>query len=211
MTPSEFRRATAPRLTKHLGTLASHARDLLPNVLACAQRQRISVPGEPFTAKLIQELAQEALGAIERLKQLDAEIEERLASRPEAALVRTLPGRGATLTAEFLVEAGPLERFPCADKLAAASGLAPVIKQSGKSCSLQRARGGNKKLKRIFYQSAFASLRCPDSRQFYDRKKQEGKRHHQALIAWAKQRVNVLWAMLRVRRPFVPKNSCATA
>jgi transposase len=107
------------------------------------------------------------------------------------------------------VEAGSLERFQSADKLAAAAGLAPVLKQSGKSCSLKRARGGNKKLKRIFYQSAFSSLSCPESRLFYDRKKKEGKRHHQALIALAKRRVNVLWVMLRDRRPFIPKNNFA--
>jgi hypothetical protein len=53
-------------------------------------------------------------------------------------------------------------------------------------------------LKRVFYQPAFASLRSsPESRTFYDRKRAEGKRHTQALIALARQRVNVLWAMLR--------------
>ena len=59
-------------------------------------------------------------------------------------------------------------------------------------------RGGNKTLKRVFYQSAFASLRgCAQSRAFYDRKRAEGKRHTQALVALARRRVNVLWAMLR--------------
>jgi len=44
----------------------------------------------------------------------------------------------------------------------------------------------------------FASLRgSPESRTFYDRKRAEGKRHTQALIALARRRVNVLWAMLR--------------
>jgi hypothetical protein len=56
-------------------------------------------------------------------------------------------------------------------------------------------RKGNKVLKRVFYQSAFSSLRSsPESRTFYDRKRAEGKRHTQALIALARRRVNVLWA-----------------
>jgi transposase len=59
-------------------------------------------------------------------------------------------------------------------------------------------RGGNKSLKRVFYHSAFASLRgSQESRAFYDRKRAEGKRHTQALIALARRRVNVVWAMLR--------------
>ena len=64
-------------------------------------------------------------------------------------------------------------------------------------------RGGNKVLKRVFYQSAFASLRSsPHSRAFYDRKRREGKKHTQALIALARRRVNVLWAMLRDETTF---------
>jgi transposase len=66
-------------------------------------------------------------------------------------------------------------------------------------------RGGNKFLKRVFFLSAFASLRCSaHSRAFYDRKRAEGKRHTQALIALARRRVNVLWAMLRDGTTFEP-------
>src|SRR3954453_20887472 len=71
-------------------------------------------------------------------------------------------------------------------------------------------RGGNKILKRVFYQSAFASLRsAPESRAFYERKRAEGKRHTQALIALARRRVNVVWAMLREGTTFVaPSGAC---
>jgi transposase len=109
---------------------------------------------------------------------------------------------GATLTAEFIAEAGTLARFPSPDHLASAAGLAPVLRQSGKVHYLQRARAGNKALKRLFYQSAFCSLTHPISRAFYDRKRAEGKRHHQAVLALARRRVNVLHAILRDRRPF---------
>ena len=65
-------------------------------------------------------------------------------------------------------------------------------------------RGGNKTLKRVFYLSAFASLSTPASREFYYRKRGEGKKHHQAVIALARRRVNVLWAMLRDGSRFEP-------
>ena len=42
-----------------------------------------------------------------------------------------------------------------------------------------------------------ASLREPRCRAFYDRKRSEGKRHHQAVLALARRRVDVLYAMLR--------------
>ena len=64
-------------------------------------------------------------------------------------------------------------------------------------------------LKRVFYYSAFSSLRSSsESRAFYDdRKRQEGKRHTQALIALARRRVNVVWAMLRDRTTFKARSA----
>jgi transposase len=73
----------------------------------------------------------------------------------------------------------------------------------------RRMRGGNKTLKRVFYQLAFASLRGPPgSRAFYDRERREGERHTQAMVALARRRVNVLWEMLRDGTTF---ESCTAA
>ena len=44
--------------------------------------------------------------------------------------------------------------------------------------------------------------RTPASRAFYDRKLAECKRHTQALIALARRRVDVLWAMIRDKKRF---------
>jgi transposase len=207
VTPEELRNTSEKALAKHLGPLANRAysRELIAAARACAQRQMITVPGQALTARLIKELASEALVAIERIDTLERDIEQRLASHPDAALIRSLPGMGAVLTAEFIAEAGRIDRFKSADAMAAAAGLAPVLKQSGKSRWFKRANHGNRGLKRVFYQSAFASLRHADSRAFYARKRLEGKRHHQAVIALARRRVNVLWAILRNRQPFIAK------
>ena len=59
------------------------------------------------------------------------------------------------------------------------------------------SRRGNKILKRTMFLSAFAALRDPISRAYYDRKISQGKRHNQALIALARRRSDVLYAMLR--------------
>ena len=52
-------------------------------------------------------------------------------------------------------------------------------------------------MKRTTFLSAFAALRDPVSRAYYDRKISQGKRHNQALIALARRRSDVLYAMLR--------------
>jgi transposase len=143
----------------------------------------------------------------ERLSVLDQELKAALERHPDAALIRSLPGTGATLTANFIAEAGTLTRFPTPDNLASAAGLAPILKQSGKVRYLHPARGGNKALRRVLYQSAFCSLGHLTIRAFYDRKRAEGKRHHRAVPAPVRRRINVLHAMLRDRRPFEIKRA----
>ncbi len=204
VTPAELRSVGKRRLVRHLRAAGG-----LPNVGALADRallaaaeQTIAVPAEAMTARLIRELAIEALASRARVIELDRELEGLLARHPDAALIRSLPGMGAVLTAELIAEAGNLSRFRSADALASAAGMAPILRQSGKVRFLRRPNGGNKGLKRVFYQSAFCSLGHHDSRAFYDRKRREGKRHHQAVIALARRRVNVLWAVLQNRTPF---------
>jgi transposase len=206
VTPAEIRRAGPRAITEHV-LAAGHLRRaaveaLVARALAGASAQRIAVPGEARAAALVRELATEALAARERIGRLDAEIQEVLERHPDAALIRSMPGMGVLLAAEFIAEAGGIRRFPRADQLAAAAGLAPVLKQSGKVRYLRRARGGNKALKRVLYQSAFCSLSAPESQAFYARKRREGKRHHQAVIALARRRVDVLHAILRTREPY---------
>ena len=54
------------------------------------------------------------------------------------------------------------------------------------------------KLKNALWQSSFASIRFHErSRQFYERKRKEGKRHNAAVVALARRRLNVLFAMMR--------------
>jgi transposase len=206
VTPAEIRGAGKTRLVNHLlraGRLPRpHIETLADAALTAAKAQQLALPGERLAAELVRELAQETLAVRDRIARLDADLEQTLAHHPDAALIRSLPGMGATLTAEFIAEAGGIGRFPTPDRLAAAAGLAPILKQSGKVRYLRRANGGNKALKRVLYQSAFCSLSHPASRAFYARKRREGKRHHQAVIALARRRVDVLHAMLRTRQPY---------
>ena len=118
--------------------------------VAAAGGQRISVPGEQVAAGIIKDLAAEALQVRVKIEALDTQIAELVDQRPDAALVQSLPGMGATLTAEFLAVAGGITRYATADQLASAAGLAPTLQQSGKVRYLQRATGGDRTLKRVF-------------------------------------------------------------
>lgn len=213
VTPAEIRRAGKPRLRAYLRkTPHLHGIDaLVERALEAARAQKIVVPGEAPTAELIRDLAAEALEARAKIARIERDLEALLADHPDGALIRSLPGMGAVLAAEFIACIGEIRRFGSADALASAAGLAPVQRQSGKRAGWRRAYGGDKALKRVFYQSAFCAVTTGDplSRTFYDRKRREGKHHTQALIALARRRVTVIWTMLQRREAFDPDRKAA--
>lgn len=213
VTPSEIRAAGARRIAAHLDH-TPHLRDtraLAEEVVGIAKTQTIAVPGEAIAAELIRELATEASAAKTRIAAIDRELEALLAVHPDGALIRSLPGMGVVLAAEFLAHLGTIQRFHSADALAAAAGLAPVLRQSGRRRALRRATGGDRALKRALFQSAFCAVmtRDPVSLAYYQRKRREGKLHTQAIIALARRRVTVLWAMLNSRQPYCPAQKAA--
>jgi transposase len=204
-TPSAIRRVGQRRLAAFLKNRGvKGAEDIARKALTAAKAQSVALPAQNVAATICAELAEETLALKESIDTLDGELGRRFFARPEARILTSLPGMGPILGAEFLVSVGDLFAFESADQLAAYAGLVPAAQDSGKRVgNNRRMRGGNKVLKRVFYQSAFASLRgSPHSRAFYDRKRREGKKHTQALIALARRRVNVLWAMLRDETTF---------
>jgi transposase len=199
-TPAKLRRAGHKRVASYLRNRSvKGSASVAHKALSAARSQSVTLPGQEVASRIVAELAAEVLSLKERIESIDEEIGQRFFVRPGARILISLPGMGPILGAEFLVAVGDVSAFESADRLAAYAGLVPAVRDSGKRVgNRRRMRGGNKTLKRVFYQSAFSSLRgCAESRAFYDRKRAEGKRHTQALIALARRRVNVLWAMLR--------------
>jgi transposase len=198
--PARLRRAGQKRVAAYLrNRRVKGFNSVAHKALTAARSQSVTLPAEDLASRIVAELAGEILTLKDRIEGIDEELGQRFLARPEAPILASLPGMGTLLGAEFLVAVGNLSAFESADRLAAYAGLVPAANDSGKRVGNdRRMRGGNKVLKRVLYQSAFASLRAsPESRAFYDRKRAEGKRHTQALIALARRRVNVVWAMLR--------------
>ena len=107
---------------------------------------------------------------------------------------------------KILTIVGDGSAFPTAGHLAAYPGLAPVTRRSGTSIKGEtRSQRGNHALKSALFLSAFASLADPASRAYYDRKRAQGKRHNATLICLAPPRTDVLFAMLRDRKPYTPR------
>ncbi|WP_329302312.1 IS110 family transposase [Streptomyces sp. NBC_00659] len=207
-TPAAIRRTGRKRLETWLRNRKVLRSDrIAETALEAAGCQHTSLPGEKLTAKMVHTLAREVMALNQQVAELDKAIEARFREHRDFEVITSMPGLGVILGAEFLAATGgDMNLFGTPDRLAGFGGVAPVPRDSGKiSGNLRRPRRYNRRLQRVFYISALFSIRsCEDSRRFYDRKRSEGKRHIQAVLALARRRVNVLWALLRDGRTYEP-------
>jgi transposase len=175
---------------------------------AVAGEQTVAVPTEAITAPVIARLATDLLGLDRQIKDLDKQLTERFGHHPQADKITSIPGFGPILGAQLLADTGGDLRaaFGNPGRLAAYAGLAPVPRDSGRvKGNLHRPKRYHRNLRRVFYMAALSSIK-PDgpSRTYYQRKRNEGKIHTQALIALARRLIDVLWAVLRDNREFQP-------
>jgi transposase len=160
----------------------------------------------------VADLATQILALDDRLKRIDRQIRETFRTHPQAQIIESLPGMGPILGAEFVVAAGDLT-YTDAGHLASAAGLVPVPRDSGRRTgNLHRPKRYSRRLRRVFYLSAQTSIiREGPNRDYYLKKRDEGCKHVQAIIALARRRTGVLWALLRYNRVFTPAPPVAQA
>ena len=207
-TPAAIRRRGRARLTAWLANRNVRGADMVAaTALEAAQAQQTALPGEDVAAQIVADLAGQILALDDRLKRIDQQIRETFRSHPQAEIIESLPGMGPILGAEFVVAAGDLSSYADAGHLASAAGLVPVPRDSGRRTgNLHRPKRYSRRLRRVFYMSAQTSIiREGPNRDFYLKKRGEGCKHVQAVIALARRRASVLWALLRDNRVFTPE------
>lgn len=127
-TPAAARKLGQARLARWLKAHgAPKAKALAERVVEAAKRQHREIPAAEVKAALRVELASEILRGKERVAELDDRLQEPVGENPRGPLLRSLPGMGLMLTAEFLGEVDDVSRFGSADRFAAAAGVAPVL------------------------------------------------------------------------------------
>lgn len=205
--PAAIRRRGRARLTAWLAGRGVRGADAVAaSALEAARAQQTALPGEDVAAQIVADLAVLILALDDRLKRIDQQIRETFRSHPHAEIIESMPGMGPILGAEFVVAAGDLASYADAGHLASAAGLVPVPRDSGRRTgNLHRPKRYSRRLRRVFYMSAQTSIiREGPNRDFYLKKRGEGCKHVQAVIALARRRASVLWALLRDNRAFTP-------
>ena len=214
-TPDGLRRVGAARLEAWLRKRkARNAAVVAAAAIEAANAQHTMVPGQQIAAAMVARLAKEVMALDTEIGDTEAMIEDRFRCHRHAEIILSMPGFGVQLGAEFLAATGgDMTAFDSVDRLAGVSGLAPVPRDSGRiSGNLKRPRRYDRRMLRACYLSAQIATRTdPASRTYYDRKRTEGKTHTQAVLALARRRLNVLWAMLRDHAVYQPATTAVAA
>lgn len=146
--------------------------------------------------RLVKAVSQE----IEKLK------EELKEYRPEEQkLLRTIPGVGPITAVSFVSEVGDIRRFSDSKKLVAYTGLDSRVHKSGTSINGKGyiSKRGNKILRtRLFNACSVAVLHDNIFRDFFQKKKGEGKPYKVALVATMNKMAHVIYAVWKSGRPF---------
>jgi transposase len=200
-TTESIRRIGLSRLTAWLRKRrCRNSAKMAEKAFEAANAQHTVLPAQSTGSALVVRLAEQISATDAEIAGVDAQITDLFREHDSAAVLLSMPGFGPVLAATFLANiGGNLDGFDSVDRLASVAGLAPVPRDSGRiSGNLHRPRRFNRRLLRTCYLAALSSLKnSPASRTYYDRKRSEGKSHKQALIALARRRITVLWAMLR--------------
>lgn len=208
--PQALQAAGRGRIAVRLRRLAPRLADRLAiQIEAALDEQTVIVTGTDAAAVVLPRLAEQLSLILEQRQQLAEQLEELVGKHDVCSALLTMPGVGFRTAARIVVETSG-RHFPTAGHLAAFAGLAPVTHRSGSSIRGERApRRGNRRLKRALYLSAFAALKDPTSRAYYDRKRAQRKSHQAALLALARRRNDVLFAMLRDGTTYKPHQALA--
>ncbi len=196
----DLRDAHGNRINRFLAQrrLAKATREKLAIVRAA---KPVGIPeGRKCALRFEIRLLVEEIGLLaERISELARELEEALVSHPSFNVFHSLPVKGVQIISMLASAFGDRRRNPTDwRKLAARWGVAPVTFQSGKSRSVRRRKACDshvlQALSDLAFTTAFSVSGCW-ARPFYERKRTEGKDHHEALRAVALRWVKIIWAM----------------
>jgi transposase len=142
-----------------------------------------------------------------RLREIDRDIEAKLAEHEVGTLLTTIDGIGPTTAARLIAELGNPARFESGRALAAYMGVVPRLRQSGKS---HPSRGrlapiGHARLRAALWMPTLVAVRRnPWLKHYYEQLRHRGKLPKVALVACMHKLLLAVHSVARRRQPFVP-------
>lgn len=139
-----------------------------------------------------------------------ADLEKKLnlisSSSQIANRIKTISGFGTVCAAELGGEIGTLDRFESEASLALYLGMAVLDNSSGKHVNTKSSKHVNYPAKAAMMTAVAAHIRNSEqSKNYYDKKRAEGKKHNQAVRSLGRHFVRVIWNMIKNNRDYYEK------
>jgi transposase len=148
-------------------------------------------------ARLMLVLVSQLLPLIEQIAQYDKEIDALFLTHEDHTIFESLPRAGQHLAPRLLAEIGDdRSRYQDASSLQALGGTSPVLYQSGMYSKAHRRLGCIKPLRNALHQFAWQTTQCEAwAKEYYQRKRAEGKSHTVAVRALANVWIRIIFAL----------------
>jgi len=121
-------------------------------------------------------------------------------------LLRSIPGIGQTISQIILAEIGDINRFKNSSSLVAYAGIDPKVRQSGSilAKNTHLTKRGSPYLRRAVFMAASIGMRHDqDMKDYYNKKRKEGRRYKEAVIALSRKMINRIYAVWKRKTPYV--------
>jgi len=153
----------------------------------------------------VKQLINQIIFLEEQLDQIDYKIEELYDSID--CHLQSIPGVGKVTLAIIVAEIGDINKFDSPKKLISFAGIDPSEKQSGnfKSTDDKSSKRGSPYLRYAINQAAFTAMtNIPEFREYYLKKKSEGKHHKVALAGISRRLLTIIYYILKENRDYKP-------
>jgi len=143
-----------------------------------------------------------------QMRAAEAKMEELLAKA--ATPIKTIPGIGTVSAAIILGEIGDISRFSKPSQLVAFAGYDPSVFQSGQFIGSKNhlSKRGSPYLRWALWLAADrARMFDPVLREYYEKKRSEGKCHKVAICAVARKLCNIIFAVLSANSAYICKTA----
>lgn len=206
-TPSEVERKRAATIAK---LLSEGSRGRLGEVKAAqvkaAAKSSVGIRlGEDAASFQLKTMVSQ----IEFLNRTIAKVEREVSALLEGIEpnITTIPGVSTTTGAQIVAEIGDVRRFKSAASIVKYAGLNSGVDESGKFSAqgVPITKHGSPHLRRSLWLAANRARQHDDRlREFYEKKRSEGKPHRVAVTAVARKLCHIVYAVMRDGEPYDP-------
>jgi transposase len=167
-------------------------------------RQSVGIHFTADTVRVQMRCLLQQLDLLEAQRQkIDAHLDQLMQQLPQH--ITSIPGIGLATGAAILGEIGDVHRFDSPEKLVAYAGIDATVYQSGQFAALEThmSKRGSPYLRHALWQAAsMAVLYDPQLKDYYQRKKAEGKHHGTVIGAVCRKLLARIYIILKENRPY---------